>query len=84
MCPADENVRSWSISYTVNLNVIYKKLLTTPQVVLVLGRVAKKEGRKLQMKGSFEVEKGEKFAEAEGLWIMMEKNVGSENVKSKL
>jgi acyl-CoA thioesterase FadM len=73
----------------VNLNVSYKKTLITPSVVVVRGRVAKKDGRKLQMKGSFEDEKGEKIAEAEGLWIMMGKdvgrsNVGREDVKAKL
>jgi hypothetical protein len=39
---------------------------------------SKKEGRRLQMKGSFEDEKGEKTTKAEGLWIMMGKNVGRE------
>jgi hypothetical protein len=41
---------------------------------------SKKEGRRLQMKGSFEDEKGEKITKAEGLWIMMGKNVGRSNV----
>lgn len=32
------------------------------------------------MKGSFEDAKGQKIAEAEGLWLMMKKNVGRSNV----
>ena len=64
----------------MNLNMSYKKTLVTPSVVVVRGRVAKKEGRKLQMNGGFEDEKGEKIAEAGGLWIMMGENVGRSNV----
>ena len=67
-------------AYTVNLNMSHQKTLITPSVVVVRGCVAKKEGRKLQMKGSFEDEKGETIAGAEGLWIMMGKNVGRSNV----
>jgi acyl-CoA thioesterase FadM len=52
------------------LNVRYKKPLFTPQVVMVRGRVMKVEGRKLFVGGSIENEKGELFAEADGLWVM--------------
>lgn len=39
---------------------------------MVRARVTKAEGRKLFVGGSIENENGEVFAEADGLWVMVE------------
>jgi hypothetical protein len=57
-----------------------RKAFPTPAVVVVRGRVMKKEGRKLQLMGSLEDQNGERVADATGLWLMMAKNVGRSNV----
>lgn len=48
--------------------------------MLARGKVVKKEGRKLSLQGSFEDEDGNILAEAEGTWIMVDKNVGRSNI----
>jgi hypothetical protein len=63
--------------------VSFRRPLYTPSVVVVKGRVAKKEGKKVYLKGSFEDKDGKKLAEATGLWIMMEKDIGRSNVAGK-
>jgi acyl-CoA thioesterase FadM len=63
------------------LTVNFKKPLYTPKVVLVRGQVVKKEGRKLSLKGSFEDEEGNILVEAEGTWIMVNRDVGRSNVQ---
>ena len=42
----------------------------------------KKDGRKVYLKGSFEDKNGDILAEADGLWICMEKSVGRSNVRN--
>ena len=56
---------------TAYLNVAWKKPLFTPSVTLCRGRVLKKEGRKVFVKGSFHDSEGSMLAEAEGLWILL-------------
>lgn len=56
---------------TAYLNVAWKKPLVTPAVTLCKGRVVKKEGRKVFVKGSFHDSEGAVLAEAEGLWILL-------------
>lgn len=65
---------------TAFLNVRYKKPLFTPQVVMVRGRITKAEGRKLFVGGSVENEKGEMFAEADGLWVMKDARPEKEKI----
>lgn len=55
----------------------------TPAVVACRGRVAKVDGRKIYVKGSFEDKDGETLTEADGLWISMERSVGRSNVLGK-
>ena len=72
-------------TYTAELTVKYKKPIFTPSVVLCKGRVVKREGRKVWAKGSFEDRDGSVYAEAEGLWVMMMKDIGRSNIpQSKL
>jgi len=61
---------------TASLTVRFKAPLYTPQVVLVRGKVAKKDGKKLFLKGSFEDKDGKIFAEADGVWIIVQREVG--------
>lgn len=68
-------------AYTAYLNVKFKKPMFTPAVVVCRGKVVKVEGRKMLLRGSFEDEGGNVLAEAEGLWIMMERSVGRSNVR---
>jgi acyl-CoA thioesterase FadM len=69
------------IAYTVYLNVRFRKPLYTPQVVVVRGRVQRREGKKLYMKGRFENKDGEVISEAEGMWVMFEKGAESSDIR---
>lgn len=70
------NFQSANGAYTVRFTTNYKRPIKTPQVLLSRGRVIKKEGRKLHVRGSIEDKDGNLMAEAEGLWICMPQNVG--------
>ncbi|KAK8106388.1 hypothetical protein PG999_009747 [Apiospora kogelbergensis] len=63
-------------AYTVRFTTNFRRPVRTPQVVLVRGRVVKREGRKLHLRGSLEDKNGEVLAEADGLWLCMAENVG--------
>jgi acyl-CoA thioesterase FadM len=57
------------------LTVKFKKPLYTPKVVLARGRVAKKGGKKLSLKRSIEDEDEHILAEAEGIWVIVDKDI---------
>ncbi|KAK6861026.1 thioesterase superfamily domain-containing protein [Apiospora arundinis] len=63
-------------AYTVRFTTNFRRPVRMPQVVLVRGRVIKREGRKLHLRGSMEDKNGEVLAEAEGIWLCMAANVG--------
>lgn len=63
-------------AYTAYLKVNFKKPVKTPQIVCLRGRVQKRVGKKLFLKGSMENSEGQTLAESEGLWIVMGKSVG--------
>ncbi|KAK8059388.1 hypothetical protein PG996_009318 [Apiospora saccharicola] len=63
-------------AYTVRFTTNMRRPVRTPQIVLVRGRVIKREGRKLHVRGSMEDKNGEVLAEADGLWLCMAENVG--------
>ncbi|KAK4193721.1 HotDog domain-containing protein [Podospora australis] len=63
-------------AYTVQFNTSFKRPIKVPQAVLVRGRVVQKKGRKLMVRGAIEDAQGNLMAEAEGLWIAMDRNVG--------
>ncbi|KAK3390929.1 HotDog domain-containing protein [Podospora didyma] len=63
-------------AYTVRFNTHFRKTVQTPQIVLVRGRVVKRDGRKLHVRGTIEDKDGNVLGEADGLWIMMAQNVG--------
>ncbi|EOO03792.1 putative thioesterase thiol ester dehydrase-isomerase protein [Phaeoacremonium minimum UCRPA7] len=52
------NFQTANAAYTAELTTKYKKPVRTPQVVLIRGRVIKKEGRKLQVRGTIEDKDG--------------------------
>jgi acyl-CoA thioesterase FadM len=58
------------------LTVNFKKPLYTPKVLLARGKVVKKEGKKLSVQGSFEDEEGNTLAEATGIWVIVDREVG--------
>lgn len=70
------NIRAAQGAFTAFLTVNFKKPLYTPQIVLVRGRCVKKEGKKLHMVGSFEDSEGNVLAEATGLWLCVERDIG--------
>ncbi|KAK6852761.1 hypothetical protein PG995_011312 [Apiospora arundinis] len=70
------NFQAANGAYTVRFTTNYRRPVRTPQVVLVRGRVIKREGRKLHLRGSMEDKNGEVLAEADGIWVCMAENVG--------
>ncbi|KAK3990067.1 HotDog domain-containing protein [Cladorrhinum sp. PSN332] len=70
------NFQSQHGAYTVSFTTNYKRPVGVPQVVLVRGRVVKKDGRKIFVRGCIEDKNGNLMAEGEGLWIQMDKNIG--------
>jgi acyl-CoA thioesterase FadM len=71
-------------AFTAYLNVTFKKPLYTPQVVIVRGKCIKKEGRKLHMIGAFEDKDGNVYAEAKGLWLTAEMDIGRWTTKEQV
>lgn len=63
-------------AFTIQFTTRYLKAIKTPQVVLVRGRVVKKEGRKIFVKGTIEDKDGNLLAEGDGIWLQMGKNIG--------
>ncbi|KAI1377777.1 Thioesterase/thiol ester dehydrase-isomerase [Hypoxylon crocopeplum] len=63
-------------AYTVSFTTNFRRAVRTPQVVLIRGRVVRKDGRKLYVKGTMEDKDGNIMAEGDGLWLAMNKNVG--------
>lgn len=63
-------------AYTTSLKIDFKKSLFTPSVVLIRGKVVKKEGKRLLVKGSFEDKDGHVLAVADGLWVMVNRDIG--------
>ncbi|KAG4437831.1 hypothetical protein IFR05_006677 [Cadophora sp. M221] len=70
------NMQAAQGAYTASLKVDFKKPLYTPSVVLVRGKVVKKEGRRLIVEGSFEDRDGNVLAVADGLWVMVNRDIG--------
>ncbi|KAK6818939.1 alcohol dehydrogenase [Apiospora arundinis] len=70
------NFQAANGAYTVRFTTNFRRPVRMPQVVLVRGRVIKREGRKLHLRGSMEDKNGEVLAEAEGIWLCMAANVG--------
>jgi acyl-CoA thioesterase FadM len=58
------------------LTVKFKKPLYTPSVVVCKGKVVEKKGKKLTLKGSFEDKDGNVLAEADGIWILVDRDIG--------
>ena len=53
----------------------YNKPVSTPQVVLVRGRVSSNEGRKIHVRGTIEDNTGAVLTEAEALWLTVDKGL---------
>ncbi|KAK5046440.1 hypothetical protein LTR84_008243 [Exophiala bonariae] len=56
-------------TFTVNLNITYKKPVSTPGSVMVRATVVRVEGRKIWVSGRVEGEGGVVHASAEGMWL---------------
>ncbi|KAI8629528.1 HotDog domain-containing protein [Xylariaceae sp. FL1651] len=63
-------------AYTVTFTTDYRRAVQLPQVVLIRGRVTKKEGRKIYTRGTIEDKDGNIMCEGHGIWLAMSKNVG--------
>lgn len=59
-------------TFTVALNVTYKKPIATPSTVLARSWIHKVEGRKTWIHGALESGSGEVYATAEGMWITVQ------------
>ncbi|KAK4662791.1 hypothetical protein QC763_603210 [Podospora pseudopauciseta] len=70
------NFQSEHGAYTVQFNTNLQKAIKLPMVVVIRGRVVKKAGRKIMVRGCIEDQNGNIMAEGDGLWIQMDKNVG--------
>jgi hypothetical protein len=51
--------------------------------VVCRGRVVKKEGKKLHLRGSFQDKDGNILAESRGIWVMMQNDIGRWTDKKK-
>jgi len=56
-------------TFTVALNITYKKPVTTPGTILARSWITKAEGRKIWISGTIESGTGEVHATAEGMWL---------------
>ncbi|KAI0387707.1 HotDog domain-containing protein [Hypomontagnella monticulosa] len=70
------NMQAANGAYTVKFTTNFRRAVQTPQVVLIRGRVVRKDGRKLYVKGTIEDKDGNVMAEGDGLWLAMDRNVG--------
>ncbi|KAI0888950.1 HotDog domain-containing protein [Annulohypoxylon maeteangense] len=61
-------------AYTVRFTTNFRRAVRTPQIVLIRGRVVRKEGRKLHVRGTIEDKDGNIMAEGDGLWL--DRNIG--------
>ncbi|KAK0751123.1 HotDog domain-containing protein [Schizothecium vesticola] len=63
-------------AYTGQFTTVFRRPIALPQIVVVRGRVARVEGRKIYACGTIEGSDGAIFAEADGIWIKADTNVG--------
>ena len=68
-------LRPKGATFTVVLNITYKKPVSTPASVLVRSSVVKVEGRKIWARGAVESSSGEVHATAEGMWLVAKANL---------
>ncbi|KAK0722246.1 hypothetical protein B0T26DRAFT_673968 [Lasiosphaeria miniovina] len=61
----------------VLFNTTFRKAVMTPQVVLVRGRVVKRGGRKITVRGSIKDKDGKVLGEGEGVWVKAGKQLRS-------
>lgn len=65
-----QELTSASATFTVALNITYKKPVTTPGTILARSHITKVDGpRKVWVHGSIEDGKGTIHATAEGMWL---------------
>lgn len=62
-------IRAHGSTFTVALNVTYKKPVTTPGTIMARSWIKKVDGRKVWIHGAIENESGELHATAEGMWL---------------
>jgi uncharacterized protein (TIGR00369 family) len=61
--------------FTAQLNVAYKRPVSTPVTILVRTWIERKDGRKTWVKGRIEGGAGELHAEGEGMWLQVKPKI---------
>ncbi|KAI1461356.1 HotDog domain-containing protein [Annulohypoxylon moriforme] len=69
------NSQTTNGAFTVRFTTNFRRAVRTPQIVLIRGRVVRKEGRKIHVRGTIEDKDGNIMAEGDGLWL--DKNIGT-------
>ncbi|KAI1658539.1 HotDog domain-containing protein [Daldinia decipiens] len=70
------NSQSANSAYTVRFTTHYHRAIRLPQILLVRGRVVRKEGRKIYARGTLEDKNGNVMAEGDGVWLAIERRSG--------
>ncbi|KAI8963836.1 HotDog domain-containing protein [Daldinia sp. FL1419] len=66
------NAQTANGAYTVRFTTHYHRAIRLPQILLIRGRVVRKEGRKIFVRGTLEDKDGNLMAEGEGTWLAIQ------------
>ncbi|OTB19946.1 hypothetical protein K445DRAFT_313740 [Daldinia sp. EC12] len=67
------NSQTTNGAYTVRFTTHYRRAIRLPQILLIRGRVIRKEGRKIYVRGTLEDKDGNIMAEGDGVWLAIER-----------
>ncbi|KAI0848324.1 HotDog domain-containing protein [Daldinia vernicosa] len=70
------NAQTTNGAYTARFTTHYHRAIRLPQILLIRGRVVRKEGRKMYVRGTLEDKDGNIMAEGEGIWLAIERKSG--------
>ncbi|KAI2782031.1 HotDog domain-containing protein [Daldinia loculata] len=70
------NAQATNGAYTVRFTTHYHRAIRLPQILLIRGRVVRKEGRKIYVRGTLEDKNGNIMAEGDGVWLAIERRSG--------
>ena len=70
-----QHLPSKGVMFTVQLNITYKKPITTPGTIIARSWISKVEDRKVWVRGVLENGKGELHALAEGVWLRVKEKL---------
>ncbi|KAI0111927.1 HotDog domain-containing protein [Daldinia grandis] len=74
------NAQASNGAYTVRFTTHYHHAIRLPQILLVRGRVVRRDGRKIYVRGTLEDKDGTVMAEGDGVWLA----IGRKSAQSKL